>query len=276
MNIKVKAVLLLLSIIIAGNANSQSTNTDSLENILKLYTSDDTVKVNLLNHIACEVSKDSVDKTRSYATQAADLSAKLGYMEGKAESTLLIGISYYDSDKSKAFEYYQSALQIAEEINYKSGVIKCLNNIGIYYTSQNEIQKAIESYQKGIEIASEINDSLALANCWNHLSNLYRTEDLIDKAIEGYKIAGKIFDEKNLKSNAATCFNYLGRLFVDKGNHPLALEYFQRFLKLKEEQNDSSGIYGGTGNIGNVYLSLSDFPKALEYFKHILANLNLI
>lgn len=264
-------LLLFLSICIAGNTYSQTSKADSLEIVLLLHKAEDTVKVNLLNKVAGLIYTSDAGKSRSYSAQAGELAEKLGFLKGKAESLWITGSSYSKTDKSMALDYFQRALELAEEIDYKTGMVRILNSIGLYYKADGNLPKAIEIFQKCIKIAEEQNDTLAMAKNWRVLASVYDKQDNYEKAIEGNLNALKYYEELGQKDLAANCLNTLGVLYQIQGNYPLATEDFQKYLKVKEELNDTTGIQTGLSNIGNIYLSQSDYPKALEYYQKALA-----
>jgi signal transduction histidine kinase len=270
MNKHFQFVLLFLSLCIADTSYAQTENIDSLENILKTYKTEDTVKINLLNEIAFLVYKNDADKAQDYANQAVELSDKLLFLKGKVKSTYLIGLSYSKSDKLKAIEYYQKALKIAEEIKYIPGIDHCLSSLAISYKSLGENFKTIECYQKGVKMYEELNDKLETANWLQRLSMIYRMIGNYEEAIEGFQKALRLFEELEEKQEVANCLNSLGIIFAYQGNYPIALEHFQKYLIIKGEQNDSSLNFQGLINIGNIYSSLSDYPKALEHFQKAL------
>jgi PAS domain S-box-containing protein len=272
MSKQIHGLLLLLSILAFGVSKGQNTKVDSLENLLKIHQSGDTVEVNLLNKIAYVISNTDADKSRNYATQADELSDKLKFQIGNVESTLLIGLSYTKSDKAKTFDYLQKALKIAEEINYKTGIIKCLNSIGVAYKTRGEIPKAIECFEKGIKIAQEQNEILEMSKCSMNLAQLYFSENKMEKAVEEYQKALKHFEELNEKSLMSNCLNSLGVIYSIQGNYPLALECLQRKLKISEDQNDKSAVITGLMNIGSTYSAQTDYSKALEYQEKALNN----
>ena len=78
----------------------QSTRVDSLENLLNNHKTEDTVRVQLLNQIASLVYKNDTNKAKSYTTQAGELSDKINFLKGKAESIWVKGLSlsFYKSD----------------------------------------------------------------------------------------------------------------------------------------------------------------------------------
>lgn len=263
-------LLLLLSICIAGNTYAQTSKADSLENVLLLHKAEDTVKVNLLNKVAGLIYKSDAVKARSYSTQAGELAEKLGFLKGKSESLWRTGASYSETDKSMALDYYQRALVIAEEIQDKTGMVRILNSIGLYYRTNGDLPKAIEVLQKCIKIAEEQNDTLVMAKNWRILASVYDKQNNFGKAIEGNLTALKYYEELGEKELATNCLNTLGVLYQIQGNYTQATEDFQKYLKVKEELKDSSGIEYGLSNIGNIYLAQSDYPKALEYYQKAL------
>ena len=270
MNKQIQVLLLFILIFITYTVKAQNLKVDSLENVLKSHNAEDTAKVNLLNKIAYVVYNKDFEKARSYATQAGELSDKLKYQKGKAESLLGIGLSYPKSDKAMAFDNFQNALKIAEEINYKTGMVRCLSSIGLYYKIRGEIPKAIECFQKSIKIAQEQNDKLELSKCLLGLSLTYFGEGNYELAIEGYKKAFKYLEQLNEKSLMTNCLNNLGVIYSVQGNYPLALECNQNQLKICEEQNDNLGIVRSLSVIGNIFFSQTDYPKALDYYQKAL------
>jgi Stage II sporulation protein E (SpoIIE). len=262
--------MLLLSILMVGSAYAQMANTDSLENILKFHHPDDTIKVNLLNDIAYEFFIKDPDKTMQYATQAEELSDKLHFQRGKVESMRLIGVGYMKSDQKKALTYFQSALKIAEAIDYKIGIVKCLNSMVIIYSFSQDDAKAFECAQKAFKIAEAMNNKLEMARCMSSIARCDGHLGHYAKAIEEYKQALLQSSEMNDKPLMAANTHNLGVIYTNQGNYPIALEYFLNAYKIYQELGDKQGCFLGIYGIGNIKLSQSDYPQALEYAKKSL------
>ena len=265
MNKRIQAVMLFLSIFMAGNIFAQKVNIDSLENVLKSHRYDDTIKVNLLNAIGYGVYTKDAEKTRRYAFQAEKLSDRLHFQKGKSESLWLTGVSYVRKDNEKAFEYYHKALEIANEINYKVGVIKCLNAIGNIYGYKGENAKAIEYCQKAFKQAEELNNKLEMAKCLRNISQFNSQLGNYEDALEGYKKALIYLKELDEKYLIAGCLHNMGTIYSGQGNYPLALEHYQHALEIATELNEKQGEFAGYASIGNIYFTQSDYEKALEY-----------
>ena len=270
MNQRLPLLLLLLLFLMGGNTHAQPAKVDSLENMLKLHGTNDTVRVNLLNQIAYSVYTTNADKTRSYATQADKLSDKLHFRKGKAESLRLIGISYSNSDEAKALAYYQCALKVSEESNYQIVIIKCLNSIGITFGNRGMDARAIACYLKAIRIAETINNQIEKAKCLINLSQAYSRKGNADLAIQGYSKALLLLEEQGETQLMADCYPRLGYLYSSQGNYPLALECYQKCLKISEAGNDRYGSSACLISIGYIYSSQENYKRALEFFQKAL------
>ena len=270
MNKQILLLILFFSLFTVNTINAQNAKTDSLENLLKTHNVDDTARINLLNKIAYLVYKDDSLKTRRYATQSLELSGKIDYQKGKAESIWVLGLSYTKSNKTKAFEYFQKALQESEAIGYKYGIIRCLNSIGVYYNWREDSQKAVEYFQKGINVSEGMNDNLEIAKCLINLMTIYSSQGKYDQALKGFEHAFEICNKLNDKSLMATCLNHIGVIYAYQGNFPLALECAHKDLKIKEGLNDKNSVFFALLNIGEIYSDHGEFQKALEYIQKAL------
>ena len=135
--------------------NAQYADADSLENQLKAHTSYDTARVDLLNELALMYRKD-IKRKKSYETyinEADSLSNVLGYRLGRIDNLIIKGTHNSGLfDFSSARNYYQKALQIAEEVNDSIRIGRCYNLIGLSYRHQGNFEKALEYYQKAQQL----------------------------------------------------------------------------------------------------------------------------
>lgn len=270
MNKRILILFMYLSIFIVDKTEAQTTKLDSLEQVLKLHDTEDTVKVNLLNEIAYVVYKSDFEKTRNYATLAGELADSLNFPKGKAQSLRLIGISFTNSDKAKALTYFQSALKINEDIDDKIGIIKCLRTLGLTYRELRKDSISNVYFQKGLSISETFGYKKEVADFLHVLSNGYLLQGKYDLAIEGYKKAIIIFEEEGEQKQLLDCTNSLGILYSSQGNYPMALECFQKGLKIGENLNNKNSVFGSLLNIGSLYSSKGNIEKSLEYSQRAL------
>jgi signal transduction histidine kinase len=271
MNKKIQIVLLLLLICIVDGTYAQQAKVDSLENLLKAHKTEDTVRINLLNKIAFLIYKENANKANSYATQAGELSDKIIFLKGKAESLWVIGssLSFYKSDKL-ALDYFLKALKIAEEINFKPGIVKYLIASGFNYAATGNITAATECYEKAKRIANELNDKSSIAKCILRMCVIYTGQGDYNKAIEEYQKLIPFCEKIKNTEILSSALNNMGAIQEYQGNYSEALEYYQKSLKIKEANNDKGGIIYGYVNISSIIATQANYKKAFEYLNKAL------
>jgi PAS domain S-box-containing protein len=254
----------VFSVFAALTSNAQISTVDSLENVLKNHTKDDTVKVNLLNEISKKCYSNNFEKARAYAVQSGELADRLNFSKGKAQSLFFIGNTYIRQGDTLALDYLQKSIKICEEINFKSQIVKCLNSIGVVYIQNGRIPKAIETLEKALKVAEELNSKSDIGMIRLNIAALKSNIGKIDEAINEYINILKDINEISDKKLAYNVYNNLGLNYGKQGNYPMALEYYQKSLKLAEERNDKEAILVIVNNISGIYTSLKDYSKALE------------
>jgi PAS domain S-box-containing protein len=253
----------MLCVFGAINGKAQEPKIDSLENVLRLHTAEDTVRVNLLLKIGLAKNSTTPENTLPYATQALELSEKLGYLKGKAEGLRLTGLSYRNLNKPLALEYFHKALKVAQEANLKREMAKCYSHCGIIYKNMGKTTEAFEYYHKAIAIADEINDKFSKATSLLNISVAYSGIGNYQKAIEGNLEALKLFEELNNKKSVAIILNNLGNIYEFMGNYPLALEYYYKSLNINEALNDINGTINNLIRFATIYLLQANYDQAL-------------
>jgi len=248
--------------------NAQTSEIDSLENLLRQYTIKDTIRVNLLNKTAYKIYLKNFDKTLEYAEEAYQLANKLNFTKGKAESFRYIGIHYYmKANYSKALEYYQKALTLEEELGNKRGISRCCNNIGMIYRYQSDFPKSLEYLQKALKIGKEFGDKLGISLSFNNIGNTYRSMDNYPKALDYYQKALKLKIQLGNKRGIAGTYHNIGKNYKFQGNYPKALESLQKSLKICIDIGDKSVEARNYTELGSVYLKQNKIKEAYSYSK---------
>ena len=182
-----------------------------------------------------------------------------------------LGVVYYSMGQSiKAIEYYQKALEIARDINNRSGEGNNLGNLGLAYVNLGQIDKAIEYYQKALVIAKEIGSRTNEGTWLGNLGNAYANLGQINKAIEYHQRALEIFRDIGDRSREGTDLGSLGSAYADLGQIDKAIEYHQQALEIARDIGDRIGEGAELGNLGNAYRNLGQINKAIEYYQKAL------
>lgn len=190
---------------------------------------------------------------------------------GRAYATQ--GVSFaIVNEVDSAIVYYQKAMAVFNEIDYKKGMGSILNNLGLIYHSRGDLQNALAIYLKAKNLFIEMDDQLRVATIQTNIGQIY--DDIGDQsqALDNYNSSLLIFEELNDKNGIASTLNLLGIIYNIWEEHRLALEYFTRSLKIYREME---GVHDKEivllfHNIGTTYSYFPEYDTALTYFNKCL------
>jgi len=197
-------------------------------------------------------------KTANILVEQAELLAtKINNKLLLAESYLIRGdifvsISVYD----KAYDYYNSALQIFTNENQKARALKSENRICVaLYFFNNKYDKALEVFQRVLNEAEVINDKELIATCLNNVAAMYGKLGDNSKAIELFYRALQINLDSREYFLAATNLVSMATIYVALAENDTAAAYFSKALEY-------------TGNDKNVLLTnLIQLRRGIFYYK---------
>lgn len=266
-----KYILLLFSFLFfAVNIQSQNIKIDSLKNQLSRHVQKDTARVNLLNALAFSYFSKDMAKTLEYLEEADAIAEVIHFKKGKGRSIYIRGITEaVQANYDQAHRYYNEALELYENIDFKGGVANCYNAMGIAYKNKGELRKSISYLKKAIRIEEEIggkNLSAALIN----LGSVYQELGEFREALSPLKKALSIAKAGKNEQRVSYSLNNLGIVYEDQGNYPLALEHFKKSLYINEKLGDSLGIANNLFNMGRIYKTQKYYDKAMSCYEKSL------
>ena len=225
-----KIFIVCFLMVIWGPVFSEQRIIDSLNNVLR-QTKDDTNQVLILNQLCVEYRGDNPGKSLQYGDMGLELSKKLKWDKGVANSYNCIGTSYMTmADPKNGQEYYEKALSIYRKLNDRKDEGITLCNIANAYGGKGEYEKGLEYNFEALKIDREVNNKVAEAKA------LFR----------------------------------IGQMYHGLSNYPLALGYFFQSLKIVKSIHVKYMAYGPLNGIGNTYFEIKEYSKAIIYFQQAL------
>ncbi|RLD82324.1 MAG: hypothetical protein DRJ10_05185, partial [Bacteroidetes bacterium] len=269
--LKTTAILFLLLIITSFSLKAQTTEIDSLENLLHKHKEKDTVRFKLLNDIGDALKKTDKEKAIVYLQEANSLADELDYKKGIAKSFHLLGVCYfYMSDYNKALDYFQKTIEVSKKIGDKHQIGSSFNNIALVYQLWGNYDRAIGFTQKSLKLAEELENKEAVSRCLNNIGVLYHDQNDNLKALEYHQKALEIEIGRDNKEKIARSLNNIGIVYISQGNYSTALECFNKSLKIRQQLGDKSGTSMSFNNIGEVFYLQGKYSLALEYYQKSL------
>ncbi|MBL0739775.1 tetratricopeptide repeat-containing sensor histidine kinase [Chryseolinea lacunae] len=267
-----RAIFVLVLSLLPVFCFAQTSETDSLESLVKNIPSD-TTKVWLLNKLVTSLRERDNTKALDYGQQAHDLAVVINYERGKGQALENLGWIYYrKGDYSKAFELSTEALAIAEKFHDASAISRCLNNVAAIRYEQKQYVVAIANFKKAYEISTTIRDSLSMSRSINNVAFSFLGMQQYDSARVYAERALKWSHGKDKLFLVGFSNRTLGDIDVHEKNYESALKKFENVVKIADQLQNVFLKVSTLHRIGKAYYLLHDTDRALSY---LLQNITL-
>ncbi|MEX0290017.1 MAG: response regulator [Flavobacteriaceae bacterium] len=259
-----KQSLLPLLLLYTALLFSQS-KVDSLHIALE-ESSDDSLKVKLLNQISSAYLYSSADTALLYSRKALVLSEELKYLPGEAEAKRNLTMIYrLLGDYPRAIENGFAALDIYEEIGDQLHMAKTLNGLGSVYFRLEDYEESLNYYNQGLQVFEKLKDEYGQAIAYVNIGNVYKNIDQAQKSMENYSKALKINRRLGHKLRTSINLENIGTLYINQEKYDKALPYLFEALNLSREISDNQGIAASSSHIANIYQKKGKIQKSMEY-----------
>jgi two-component system, sensor histidine kinase and response regulator len=244
-------------------AQNYSGKRDSLLRELKTIQKD-TNKVNIYIELANISSLSNIDSTIIWAKLGLNLANDLSYKKGAARCLNELGYAMgIRSEYALALKYLEDALTLSTEVNYIAGVISAHNELGNLFDSNGEYDKAYFHYQKSLAVAQQSSLQRDIAIAYNNSGWVQIKQGNYSLALENLFSAEQLYDKVNLKRNYP--LNNIAFVYLKKGNYDESQKYAKEAIKIGEQLSDFKGVGRSWDILGEIALRRKMYDSA-EYF----------
>jgi tetratricopeptide (TPR) repeat protein/transcriptional regulator with XRE-family HTH domain len=179
----------------------------------------------------------------------------------------------------QAQEYFESALQMFEQLGDSLGLAYVLQNLAGAQGRAGQLEQALPNFHRALEVFDTLPDSrrgraISLRNMAEAFDIAHRYEEAINAAREALDLSREIDDAQG----AASALNYLGIAFAGLSRNHEALESHQEALQIQQDIKDRYGeartryaigqIAAAEGRAGEAEIQ---YTQALEIFSELNA-----
>lgn len=190
---------------------------------------------------------------------------------GKANTMDLLGQTYAAmNEATEAFQYFNEALPIWQQMGEEAGEAMTLNNMGRAYADLGEKQEALEAFNKALALWKTTGARQGEALTLNNIGRLYRDLGEQQTALDYYNRGLLIWREVKGRMGEALALNDIGRAYADMRQPQKALEYSEQALPIWRETGARRGEAMTLNNMGRDYLELGEVDKALDFDQQAL------
>jgi adenylate cyclase len=239
---------------------------DSLEKALKKAKAD-TTKAKLIGDLSLQYLSTDPDKSAAYANQALNISQKVNYRYGVARAYNLLGISCnIKSDFTGGMDNFTKAAKVCEEYGIKSLVGGVYNNIGTIYQKWGNNPQALNYLLKALKVDEEMGDKDWQANTLQNISGIYTYLNNFAEALKCAKTALKIKEELRDTLGLVQCNLALAELYSRQGNFAEAKSNVDKALKASEDIGYKEGISQCYASYGTLSWAQGNYQESLKNY----------
>ncbi len=263
---------LLFSFVIAVSVSGQTTQLDSLFDLIKNHRGDDTVRVNTLNELSNQYQWSDFYRSLHYAEQSLKLAQQIGYQKGMAEAYYRKGHSHWAlGDSNFAIEMGLAAVNIAEKEHFNLILAEGYQVLARAYMDQRESEKSLFYINNAERLAVQTGNQDLLSRVFNLAGVIQFIAHKQDTVPCNYIV--KLFSlPENIPTpriHWARIMSNIGECYL-KSNPDVSFEYFNNALAIARETNNRTAEAGISSIIGTALVKMEDFRKAEGYLQSAL------
>jgi AraC-like DNA-binding protein/Tfp pilus assembly protein PilF len=205
------------------------------------------------------------------ANKAIDLAGKIGYEEGIAHGTGMLGSLYNSKGKyDSAIYFYKKSLYYFEEEQDSLYMAKMYNNIGLSNDFLGYMDSAMYYYSKSLDIKKNLKDTMGIITCLNNIGASFFYYEMYDEAMDYYHqcipLEEAIEDEEGL---AMTYLN-MGELFLKTMDYEQAEKNLSKAHEINKNVNSNYLQSMIWDNLALVYMNLGNINEARDCFERAI------
>lgn len=262
-------VLLFLTVLsISTQANPRI---DSLKYELFNHTSEDVVKVQILNSLGYEYWIINPVQSIIYGQQAKVLAEILKDSSGLAFSNRVIGVAHWARGSyDRGLEYLLDGLSLYRNQKDTLGEANCLMNIGLIYADRSDNDLALEYYFEALKLFESIQAANRSATTYVKLATIFIRQDKFSAAYDFLQRAEYIHGSDEFLYGMSEILNRYGLLKTKTEEYDSATLYLNHSLEVSKKIQDIDGITRNYISLADVALRTNDIDGAEVFLNEAL------
>ncbi|MCJ7581923.1 MAG: CHAT domain-containing protein [Candidatus Aminicenantes bacterium] len=172
---------------------------------------------------------------------------------------------------------FKQAVALAQKINSREHLVKCLRQLGVTYLEMNDVDGFYKSTKQALDLAKAIQHRTEEGNCSYNIGLYYNNIHDYSQALKYYEEALFIFRETKSISYESNCLGNISDIYIQLGNYEKALQNLTDVLFIDRQIDEDLFVAMDLNNIGVIYRKKGlqsdrseDLLKALTAFEESL------
>jgi signal transduction histidine kinase len=236
---------------------------------------EDTNRVKSLTKIAETYIQVNPAKGIGYAKNGLAIAESLQWKKGIAKLNNAMGLLIGDTgNNTLARTYFERSYALNKELGASFSMISNLNNIGRGYQRESDYPKALDYFLKALAIAEEIKSDEQKALVGTNITSSYFTQGNLVKAQEYAEMTLKYGQLSHTPNNIGKALLQLGVIKSETRDTASAKVYMQQALKVYEEMDNKPAIVQVLVSMAS--LEYPDYEKVIAQMRKAQAILEEI
>lgn len=227
----------------------------------------DTIKVNLYNEVAFSYLYSNREKTQEYADSAISLANVLDFSTGLRKAQYIKATAYsFSGEDDLALTLHQKLQEECRKANDLENLGRSLNSMAFIYQNKFQLDKALECAKESLEIMEKIGNDSRAAIANHTIASTYSLLKEYDIAKRYLEKSGNLFKKTGDEYRYGVILQSMAT--VSEGEE--AIKYAKEGLAVLEKTDDVQGQGMCYWSMGDGYLELKDYQNALENYEKAL------
>jgi signal transduction histidine kinase len=228
-------------------------------------------KIDQLNRQAWENRVNDSTKAHLLSREAFELAESINYITGMAEGYRTFAFTLIRlSRHQEALEYAEKSMALFQSLNDKDGQTKIYEYYGIIQRSYGNYSASISFLFKALEHSQQTGNKESESLACYHLGVTHKYLGDTEKALN-YLLQSLAITRLNHFWIECYSLNMIGVIYFETGDLTKALDYYHQSLSARQQAGDKWGEAGCLDNIGIIHFKLKDNSRALEFCSRALA-----
>ncbi|MGM0580972.1 MAG: tetratricopeptide repeat protein [Bacteroidota bacterium] len=270
-------ILLLLTLIVITGVSTfgAGVQVDSLKQLLVKTTESSEKRVDLLNELGYEYWIIDSKQSVAYGDKALQLAEELNYPTGIARAKRILGVAQWTLGQLKpALQNLTASKKLFKQLGDNEGVADCIMNKGMIYAEIKDYGQAMKLYDRAIEIYSSLNLDGRIATTYSKIGMLYIETDQLLSARKYLTDALNIHSDNNFTYGMAESHKNLAKLLIKQGELDMAFHHLRKATRLSTSINDKDGLVSIMVQSGKYFRLQGNFDASEAHLVQALKMAN--
>lgn len=264
-----KLKMIILLLFFSEILVAQDSSITSVIDLIKLEKADST-KARLLGKLSYAYQYVDFNKSIYYADSALKLSKKINYKKGIAKSYNFLGLAYATIGKlDLALHNYLLSLKVNQKAGIEPEMAKNMNNIGEILVKIGDDKTAVKYIRKAYQINKKYHNKNSMAISLSLMSDVSAKRNHFKSALAHLNQAKVEAGSSIGIFDDGFYFFRLGEIYLKAGEPDSARLYFRKVLSLKEAEPDQK--ISSLYGLSIIEMNFGEFNKSRKILNEALS-----